>query len=186
MDSATVPCRIKEVALGWASSDMPRVIQSSVGYHLVTTRAYAMGEQVLCIGPRSQVLPSPDRYSVQVGVGLHAVPTTPHQEDMYEAWRYLNHHCTPSARWVGRALVARRQLGAGEEITFNYLTTEWEMDEPFLCRCGCGGNRIGGYRLATPEQRASIEGDLAAHIVQLRDGLHAATTAHAAASSHLR
>lgn len=165
---------------------MPRVTESPTGFHLLATRPYACGEQILCIGDRVRESRQPDRYSVQVGVNLHVVPSSSKTTDPGEAWRYLNHCCDANAKWVGRALVARRAIAEGDEFTFNYLTTEWEMSEAFICRCGCGGRRIGGYRHATPEERASVEADVAAHIRTLSATHGIGAPAHAAASSHLR
>jgi hypothetical protein len=33
-------------------------------------------------------------------------------------------------------LRALRNIAAGEEITCNYLTTDWELHERFVCYCG--------------------------------------------------
>ena len=53
-----------------------------------------------------------------------------------------------------RTFRALRDIAAGEEISFNYLTTESEMAEPFHCRCGsanCFGF-IQGRNFLTVEQ----------------------------------
>ena len=31
---------------------------------------------------------------------------------------------------------AARDIGTGEELTFFYPSTEWEMSSPFICLCG--------------------------------------------------
>lgn len=50
----------------------------------------------------------------------------------------LNHACDPNLIVdTGQRLVfARRNIQAGEELTFFYPSTEWDMAEPFKCRCG--------------------------------------------------
>lgn len=61
----------------------------------------------------------------------------------------LAHHCEPSCRLSFEDLTFRalRDVAAGEELTFNRLTTEVELAEPFDCRCGsphCVG-RVSGF-----------------------------------------
>ncbi|GJE91134.1 SET domain-containing protein [Phanerochaete sordida] len=55
---------------------------------------------------------------------------------------YVNHSCDPNvafdmsskhpSEWHIRALKA---IDAEEELTFFYPSTEWELDQPFECRC---------------------------------------------------
>ena len=62
---------------------------------------------------------------------------------------YANHSCTPSLVFdTGRMearVVADRPLRAGDELTFFYPSTEWEMDRPFRCRCGAGKGKCLGW-----------------------------------------
>ncbi len=63
--------------------------------------------------------------------------------------RWLNHSCAPNcqAEWSGGRIwiTARRDIAAGEEITFNYgYTLEEYREHP--CRCGAPG--CAGYILA--------------------------------------
>lgn len=51
---------------------------------------------------------------------------------------HLNHSCEPNvivdaARLELRAI---RDIRSGEDLTFFYPSTEWEMAEPFTCLCG--------------------------------------------------
>ena len=46
----------------------------------------------------------------------------------------------------GLKVVAILPIRIGEQIVYNYNTTEYEMAEPFACRCGsaqCGGEIRG-------------------------------------------
>lgn len=108
------------------------------------------GEMILAL--EGLLSHAPSRYSVQVGAGLHIQPAPGIPEDsLRAAWRYLNHSCRPNALFRGPVLSALTTIEAGEEITFDYNTTEATMAEPFVCRCGhCGGRRIAGY-VALPE-----------------------------------
>ncbi|KAJ3360859.1 hypothetical protein HDU91_004256 [Kappamyces sp. JEL0680] len=51
---------------------------------------------------------------------------------------YMNHSCDPSVKidCVSMQVVALRALQAGDEVTFFYPSTEWDMDQPFSCWCG--------------------------------------------------
>ncbi len=33
-------------------------------------------------------------------------------------------------------IIAIKDIGNGEELKFFYPSTEWEMDQPFICNCG--------------------------------------------------
>jgi hypothetical protein len=54
---------------------------------------------------------------------------------------YLNHSCAPNvAIDVERMVVtAIRPIAAGDELTFFYPSTEWDMAQPFQCWCGAEG-----------------------------------------------
>lgn len=63
---------------------------------------------------------------------------------------YINHSCRPSLvfdmqRWEVR-VDSERDLKEGDELTFFYPSTEWEMAQPFECGCkqeGCKGMITG-------------------------------------------
>lgn len=75
------------------------------------------------------MLPEPTYQSVQVGPGQHA---------WEKSLIYLNHSCAPNTYFdTGKmGLQALRDIAQGEEITFFYPSTEWDMDRPFACQCG--------------------------------------------------
>jgi hypothetical protein len=108
------------------------------------------------------VLSHPDRHSLQVGEDRHLhVPTDKNGvENPDFFWRYLNHSCQSNG-YVGTAeltFVALRKISKGEECTFNYLTTEFEMAVPFTCRCGavkCFGLVQGSAHLS-PRQKEEL------------------------------
>jgi len=100
------------------------------------------------------VIDHPTRYSIQIDDHKH-IEGTP------ESNAYLNHCCAPNAfvDWTGVCLRALRNIARGEEITCNYLTTDWELHEKFVCHCGapqCYGELKGLKYLARDEQRKLI------------------------------
>jgi len=64
------------------------------------------------------------------------------------------HNCSPNSSFQLEddflVLVALKDIEKGEQITFNYCTTEWNMSSPFKCLCGnenCFGYIAGFYNL---------------------------------------
>ncbi len=159
------------------------------GAALRATRDLARGERILTISGRVQRHPT--RYSIQIDVGRHieADGDLPDAEmRVRHPWRFLNHSCDPVARIEGDALYARTAIRAGDEITFDYTTTEADMAEPFECRCGsprCVGHVRGFLHLAPREQQARRT-HLAPHILRMLESLSKSEFDHDASSAASR
>lgn len=95
---------------------------------LITKRAYAKGETI-CTIPSDNVVDKPNRYTVQIGRNEHT--------DVGKL-AALNHSCDPNVflDTENMVMVARKDLTKGEELSFFYPSTEWEMAAPFICLCG--------------------------------------------------
>jgi hypothetical protein len=95
---------------------------------LATKQAYRAGD-IICPIPTAQLYDKPNQYTVQVGT---------HQHVEVKELSALNHACDPSVILdTTRMLVfAARDLKVGDELTFFYPSTEWEMSSPFICLCG--------------------------------------------------
>ncbi|HMO33886.1 MAG TPA: SET domain-containing protein-lysine N-methyltransferase [Lacibacter sp.] len=108
------------------------VIQDPLTHHhsFIAARAFETGA---CISPFRAAAQTREanRFTVQVGPGQHIV-----LEPGY--LQYINHSCDPNAFFntTTGELVALRTIREGDEITFFYPSTEWDMSEPFACRCG--------------------------------------------------
>lgn len=110
------------------------------------------------------------RYSIQLGKNKHlnlpaGVNGKIDNPDFF--WTYLNHSCQPNGYIDMAELTFRtlRNIKRGEECTFNYLTTEYEMAAPFVCRCGaakCFG-LIRGHKHLSAEQREELASHPATH-----------------------
>ena len=142
---------------------------------LFAERAFADGELIGAL-PCTAEHGAPTRFTVQVGRARH-IEVGP--------FAFLNHACSPSVRIdTGRMLVlAARAIAAGEEMTFFYPSTEWEMACPFVCRCGdpnCIG-LVAGARFLP----ASVIGrhPVSAHIHALLSESKGAGTSHSARGS---
>jgi hypothetical protein len=95
---------------------------------LITKQAYKKGE-VICEIPKEKVVNRPDRFTVQIGRTEHT---------NVGKLAALNHSCDPNVilDTANLEMVARRDIEQGEELSFFYPSTEWEMDAPFICLCG--------------------------------------------------
>lgn len=72
------------------------------------------------------------RYIIQVEEGLFLTPSWP-----TEPAEYFNHSCDPNTGLSGQsALVALRDIEAGEEVCFDYAMSESHPLFEFDCQCG--------------------------------------------------
>lgn len=95
---------------------------------LISKQAYKAGE-VICEIPSENIMDRPNRYTVQIARDKHT-----HVGKLAA----LNHSCDPNViiDTEHMLLVARRDIEKGEELSFFYPSTEWEMNAPFICLCG--------------------------------------------------
>jgi hypothetical protein len=95
---------------------------------LITKQAYVKGE-VICEIPSDNVVNKATRFTVQIGRNEHT--------DVGKL-AALNHSCNPNVilDTHNMLMVACRDIPKGEELSFFYPSTEWEMDAPFICLCG--------------------------------------------------
>lgn len=72
--------------------------------------------------------------TVQTGVNRH-ITLKP------EFLQYINHSCSPTVFFntTTMELVCLQAMQPGDEFTFFYPSTEWEMAQPFVCNCGNAG-----------------------------------------------
>ncbi len=116
---------------------------------LITKQNFNAGDVIYSI-PREKLSNKPTRYTVQIDRDLHT------EVGKLAA---LNHSCDPNVFLDTENLlvIARRPIAAGEELTFFYPSTEWEMEAPFICLCGAANciHVVAGARflpLSTLEQ----------------------------------
>ncbi len=95
---------------------------------LTTTQPYQRG-QIICAIPAESLYDQPNQFTVQIGIDQHVE---------VKELASMNHSCDPSTILdTTRMLVfATRDLTPGDELTFFYPSTEWEMSSPFICMCG--------------------------------------------------
>ncbi len=116
---------------------------------LITSKAYRRGE-IICPIPTEAQYSSPNQFTVQIGIDRHV--------EVREL-ASTNHSCDPSTilDTTRMLVIATRDLAPGDELTFFYPSTEWEMSSPFICLCGAANciHVVAGARflaLSTLEQ----------------------------------
>ncbi|KAJ3158511.1 hypothetical protein HDU86_002736 [Geranomyces michiganensis] len=102
--------------------------QTEFKSRLVVLRPYAKGERIVAIEGHKDAV---KRWSsVQIDTDRHI--------ELHSELVFMNHSCDPSANIETESMhvVAARDLKEGDELTFFYPSSEWEMSQPFACWCG--------------------------------------------------
>lgn len=100
--------------------------------------------------------PQADRFSVQFNLGQHL------DSDYIQWLKFTNHKCDPNIRFSVNLesvqVFAAKNLSLGEELTFNYLTTEYDMHEKFDCNCDSKicYKVIGGFKHLSSEAKLDL------------------------------
>ncbi|MGC8856724.1 MAG: SET domain-containing protein-lysine N-methyltransferase [Anaerolineae bacterium] len=105
------------------------VVQTQNHYRsLINRRAYTKGE-IICPIPTEAVYDHPSQFTVQVDRNRHVE---------VQELASMNHSCNPNTilDTTQMRVIATRDIQSGEELTFFYPSTEWEMSAPFICLCG--------------------------------------------------
>ena len=97
---------------------------------LHSNKVFKEGELIAHFSAAS-TLEEPTYLTVQIGTNKHIT-----LEPNY--LQYVNHSCNPSVFFNTTTfqLVALKDIGVDEELTFFYPSTEWDMAQAFQCNCG--------------------------------------------------
>jgi hypothetical protein len=87
--------------------------------------------QVVAEFSAGKTLSRPTYLTVQVGIDKHIMLQPEHLQ-------YINHSCDPNVFFdtYTMQVVALKPIAEGDEMTFFYPSTEWDMVQPFKCYCG--------------------------------------------------
>lgn len=87
--------------------------------------------QVVAEFSAGKTLSRPTYLTVQVGIDKHIMLQPEHLQ-------YINHSCDPNVFFdtYTMQVVALKPIAEGDEMTFFYPSTEWDMVQPFKCFCG--------------------------------------------------
>lgn len=110
-------------------------------------RMYEPG-QVVTAFSAGAILSEPTYLTVQVDIDKHIMLQPEHLQ-------YINHSCDPNVFFdtYTMQVVALKPISEGDEMTFFYPSTEWDMAQPFQCHCGCSNclGEIKGAAHIKPE-----------------------------------
>jgi hypothetical protein len=142
---------------GTVPTDAVAVVQVGCEHKLIAVARILRGTRVLRL--EGDFAAGPSRYSVQVGEQQHldlASGLTPDAMRVRRPAAFMNHSCDPSMHVQGRDVIALRTLSPGDELTFDYNSTEAHLAVPFVCRCG-SAHCVGAVRGYTHLTRATRE-----------------------------
>lgn len=166
MESGVIENQQRDRAYG---SEKIELREGDIGLGVVAREPIAKGEVLVALA--HVFVSKPEQHTIQVDAERHQAGTR-------EIDDYLNHSCEPSAALDAERLcfVAARDIAPGEDVTFNYLTSEWDMVAPFECRCGAAGcfGQIRGFRHLSPDEQARLEPLLTPFLRRLRASLQSA------------
>lgn len=144
---------------------------------LISLRDFSAGSVLAKLGLETQ--PTVKKAYTSVQFRDSSTGSEPSHIELCSDLVFINHSCSPNVAfelpeglqgrqngsWVLRAL---RDVKKGEELTFAYFSTEWDMAQPFDCRCGateCLGRIRGARYLPTSILKKYFVND---YILQLK------------------
>jgi hypothetical protein len=103
---------------------------ASLAKSLHSILSFTAGD-IICDFGAAAILKTPTYLTVQTGVQEH-IHLKP------EFLKFTNHSCDPNVFFDTQVmqLMALKEIKPGDEFTFFYPSTEWDMAQPFECLCG--------------------------------------------------
>jgi hypothetical protein len=97
---------------------------------LYANESFVKGETLLTFSA-IEILSVPNYLTIQINDDQHITLAPTYIE-------YINHSCSPNVFFntTNFTLEALNDITQGDEITFFYPSTEWKMDQAFICSCG--------------------------------------------------
>ncbi len=141
------------------------------GYGTVASEPITAGEVVAAFGGRCvtrdefDLLPTSQQVrSLQIDEQLYiAGAPEPEPAD------FINHSCEPNCMLNGNVvLVAMRDIAVGEELTYDYATSDGSDYDEFECACGtplCRG-KISGHDWMLPELQLRYRGSFSPYLAK--------------------
>ena len=88
-------------------------------------------DEVICKFVAAAILKKPTYLTIQTGIDEH-IHLKP------DFLKFTNHSCDPNVFFDTHQmqLIAVKNIEPGDEFTFFYPSTEWDMAQPFMCLCG--------------------------------------------------
>ena len=118
------------------------------GQHSAFSLINAQPGDIICDFGASAIVQAPSYLTVQLNTSEH-IYLQP------SFLQYINHSCSPNVFFdtTNFKVVCLQEIKKGDELCYFYLSTEWDMAQPFQCVCGsvnCLGY-IGGASYLSKE-----------------------------------
>jgi hypothetical protein len=132
----------------------------------------------LCVAFGGFVMPGPDFRQLPADRQHHSLQI---DEDVFLACGeqldmgdLVNHSCDPTLVFVSDiSLVARRDIAAGEELTFDYATCDSAPYDEFECECGTSQcrDKVTGQDWMNPDVQERYDGSFSPYLQRRIDAL---------------
>lgn len=103
--------------------------------------------------------------TLRIDENLHQIST-----DQEAIENFVNHSCNANAYIDFDSLTLRaiRDIKTGEEITYNYFTTDWDKEDVFDCLCGANKcyKKISGFRSLPLEDQIRLKKYLSGYLLK--------------------
>lgn len=120
-----------------------QLIQTPKGKGLRATKKIFKSEYILSF--EKNFVNYSNNKTLRIDENLHQISTDPEAIE-----NFVNHSCEANAYIDFESLTLRafRDIEAGEEITYNYFTTDWDKEDVFDCLCGTSVcfRKISGFK----------------------------------------
>lgn len=104
------------------------VVKKNGNFRTIAAKKFVKGDVLLKVTGEETVVR--DRYTIQLRKDSHIIPNQ-------FSGKYVNHSCLPNTMInANREFIALKEVKQGEELTFDYKSTEDELAEKFECNCG--------------------------------------------------
>jgi hypothetical protein len=115
---------------------------------------------------REKITPRLGPVEIQIDDDLFIAPVTDEEREL--SMLYSNHSCDANLGMRGEiTFVAMRDIGAGEELTHDWATTD---DDDYSVECKCGGRNcrktVTGKDWQRPELQKRYEGYFSAYLAR--------------------
>lgn len=124
--------KLNPVMVAIATADVAEIRIDPIWKHrsLYARRTFGAEEVIVEFAAR-QVHTTPNYLTIQIG-------DIKHIELFPEFLECTNHSCDPNCFFdtSSMRLISTKPIEEGDELTFFYPSTEWEMDRAFQCTCG--------------------------------------------------
>jgi len=140
-----------------------------MGKYLIATTELSKGTSVMSFsGP---ILQAPTMHTIQMGVAQHL--------DVNNDLQYAAHSCAPNCT-ISFLLMSDQSgvislntidnIQIGDILSWDYRTTEWDMQSPFECCCGSPncGKRIQGMKYLSQCERLEFAEELLSPFMKTR------------------